>query len=119
MINVVNAPIDELDVSPEEELAVVSTAFAALGSEVRLAIVMRLVRAEPNGMATGKLGDAVGLSGSVLTHHLKHLKVAGLVFEERRGRQIILHADTKLIADLSDFMLAECCLDQSVERLHG
>ncbi len=110
--------LDVAEFSPEEELAVVSTAFAALGSEARLAIVMCLVRAEPNGMATGDLGEAVGLSGSVLTHHLRHLKSAGLVYQQRQGRKIILFADMNLIANLSDFILAECCLDQSIQSRH-
>ncbi len=118
-MKVVNDTPDPDILSPEEELAVFSTAFAALGSEARLSIVMRLVRAEPNGMPTGKLGEAVGLSGSVLTHHVKHLKAAGLIYQERLGRQIILHADTHLIGGLSDFMLAECCLDERWAQKHG
>ncbi len=118
MVNLVNAQQDDRGVSPEEELIIVSAAFAALGSEARMAIVLRLVRAGPDGMATGDLGEAVGISGSVLTHHLKHLKAAGLIYQDRDGRRMICHANHEFIADLSNFMLAECCADQDANGKH-
>ena len=102
----------------DEELTVVAGAFAALGSEHRLAIVLRLVRAGPSGMAMGELGDAVGVTGSVLPHHLKHLVAAQLVVQWRDGRRVLNRVDTDYISILSEFLLAECCVDERAPEGH-
>ena len=49
-------------------------AFAALGQEHRLRIVRALVTAGPDGMAAGVLAEAVGVSGTNLSFHLKELQ---------------------------------------------
>lgn len=98
--------------SPLPELTTAATAFAALGSEHRLAILRRLVRAGPEGLPIGDLGDAVGVTGSVLTHHLKQLVSAGLVAQRRDGRRILCSVDHAAVEALSAFLIAECCADQ-------
>ena len=97
--------------SPLPELTLAATAFAALGSEQRLAIVRRLVRAGPNGLSMGDLGEAVGVTGSVLTHHLKQLVSAGLVTQRKDGRRILSAVEHRAIETLSAFLIAECCAD--------
>ena len=89
-----------------------ATAFAALGSEHRLSILRRLVRAGPDGVPMGALGDSVGITGSVLTHHLKQMVSAGLVVQRRDGRRILCAVDYDQIHTLSDYLLKECCSDQ-------
>ena len=87
-------------------------AFAALGSEQRLAVLRSLVRAGPAGLSIGELGKATGISGSTLTHHVKFLTLAGLVVQVKKGRSIICAAvayDT--VQRLSEFLLSECCAD--------
>lgn len=87
-------------------------AFAALGSESRLAVLRTLVRAGPDGLTIGELGQISGISGSTLTHHLRFLSQAGLVKQMRRGRSIICAAvafDT--VQELSEFLLSQCCAD--------
>jgi ArsR family transcriptional regulator len=96
---------------PLPELTRAATAFAALGSEQRLAIVRRLVRAGPAGLPMGELGEAVGVTGSVLTHHLKQLVSAGLVAQTKDGRRILSRIDHLAIEALSAFLIAECCAD--------
>lgn len=93
-------------------LTFAATAFAALGSEHRLAILRRLVRAGPEGIPMGELGDSVGITGSVLTHHLKQLVSAGLVLQRRDGRRVLCAVDYEQIHAVSDFLLQECCQDQ-------
>ncbi|MAN13121.1 MAG: transcriptional regulator [Dinoroseobacter sp.] len=93
-------------------LTFAATAFAALGSEHRLAILRRLVRAGPEGLPMGELGESVGITGSVLTHHLKQLVSAGLVLQRRDGRRILCAVDYDQIHAVSDFLLHECCQDQ-------
>ena len=98
---------------PLSELTLAATAFAALGSEPRLAILRRLVRAGPVGLPIGDLGAAVGVTGSVLTHHLRQLVSAGMVRQKRDGRRILCRVDHAAVAALSRFLVAECCADMS------
>lgn len=97
-----------------------ASAFAALGSEQRLSILRRLVRAGPEGLPIGELGEAVGITGSVLTHHLKQMVSAGLLQQRRDGRRIICAVDYDEIRRLSDYLLQECCADQGghIEGAH-
>lgn len=105
------------DSSHASPLSVVQAAstFAALGSEQRLGVLNVLVRAGPDGLSIGELGQRSGISGSTLTHHLKILTQAGLVRQERRGRSIICAAAaTGELQALSEFLLSECCADCDV-----
>ena len=88
-----------------------ATAFAALGSEQRLSILRRLVKAGPEGMPIGALGADVGIAGSVLTHHLKQLASASLVEQRRDGRRILCSVDFAAVEGLSQFLILECCAD--------
>ncbi len=97
---------------PLPELTIAATAFAALGSEHRLAILRRLVRAGPGGLPIGQLGEDVGVSGSVLTHHVKQLVSAGLVEQRRDGRRIFCSVVHTEVEALSQFLISECCADQ-------
>lgn len=100
-------------------LTFAATAFAALGSEQRLSILRRLVRAGPEGIPMGTLGDSVGITGSVLTHHLKQMVSAGLVRQRRDGRRILCAVDYDEIRRLSDYLLQECCADQGGHQTGG
>jgi ArsR family transcriptional regulator, arsenate/arsenite/antimonite-responsive transcriptional repressor len=100
-------------------LIVAATAFAALGSEHRLTILRRLVRAGPDGIPMGALGDSVGITGSVLTHHLKQLVSAGLVIQRRDGRRILCAVDYDQIRAVSDYLLQECCADTGPDEQGG
>jgi DNA-binding transcriptional ArsR family regulator len=97
---------------PDLDLAMAASTFAALGSEQRLAVLHRLVRAGPEGLSIGELGDRTGVTGSTLTHHMKILSQAGLVTQEKRGRSIICAAVAyQELRALSAFLLKECCAD--------
>ncbi|MEM6986963.1 MAG: metalloregulator ArsR/SmtB family transcription factor [Pseudomonadota bacterium] len=86
-------------------------AFAALGSEPRLQVLITLVRAGEGGLATGELAARSGISGSTLTHHLRALAQAGLVAQVKRGRSIVCSATFEQVQLLSSFLLSECCQD--------
>ncbi len=96
-------------------------AFAALGSEQRLSVLRVLVRSGPEGLSIGELGEATGITGATLTHHVKFLTQAGLVIQKKKGRSIICAAvayDT--IQRLADFILSECCADAvNSDHKHG
>ncbi|MEM8653434.1 MAG: helix-turn-helix domain-containing protein [Pseudomonadota bacterium] len=100
------------------DLTRAAAAFAALGSEQRLSVLRTLVRAGPEGLSIGTLGDRAGVTGSTLTHHVKILASAGLVTQARQGRSIICAAVAfDEVQTLSDFLLTECCAD--TETPHG
>lgn len=97
---------------PDLDLEVAASTFAALGSEQRLAVLRSLVRAGPEGLNIGELGQRTGVTGSTLTHHMKILSQAGLVRQEKRGRSIICAAVAyEELKALSEFLLRECCAD--------
>ena len=91
-------------------------AFAALGSEQRLAVLTVLVMAGPGGLNMGQLGEKTGIAASTLTHHLRFLTQAGLVTQERQGRSIICAgAKYETVEKLSQYLLLNCC----AEAPHG
>lgn len=90
----------------------VALTFAALGSEARLSVLQTLVRAGPEGLSIGVLGERCGITGSTLTFHLKTLAQAGLIAQRKEGRQVICAAETQAIRALSGYLLAECCADR-------
>lgn len=99
---------DETTLSLEQA----ASAFAALGSEQRLSVLQTLVRAGPEGLSIGELGNRTGVTGSTLTHHLKFLTTADLVIQAKQGRSIICAAVAYDVAEaLSKFLLKNCCAD--------
>lgn len=96
----------------ELSLVEAASAYAALGSEQRLALLRHLTRSGQDGISIGALGKATGLSGANLTHHLKILAGAGLIRQEKQGRSVICAAaDYETFKRLNDFLMAECCAD--------
>ena len=85
--------------------------FAAVGSEPRIEVLMSLVRRGDAGMTFGQVQQATGIPGSTLAHHLRFLSAAGLVIQERVGRQTISRPDFQRLRALSSFFLANCCTD--------
>lgn len=86
-------------------------AFDALGHTVRLRIFRLLVRAGKDGANVGRIGRELGLPASTLAHHLHTLVNAGLVRQERRGREVISRADYDATAALTNYLTEECCVD--------
>lgn len=85
------------------------TAFAALAQETRLGIVRLLVQAGPDGMAAGAIAEAVAVSPSNVSFHLKDLEHAGMIVPRREARSIIYSADFTGLRDLIAFLMKDCC----------
>jgi DNA-binding transcriptional ArsR family regulator len=98
---------------PNLDLEEAAQAFAAIGSEPRLQALQLLVRAGPEGLRVGEIQRRLGIAASTLTHHLRFLAAAGLVEQERQGRTIICCAAFNRVEALADFLVRECCVDQS------
>ena len=86
-------------------------AFAALGSEVRLAILRALVRAGEAGLPVGALQQRLAIAASTLSHHLRALIQAGVLEQTRDGRTLICRARYDRIQELAAFLVNECCAD--------
>ena len=81
----------------------------ALGNPTRLAVYRVLVRAGPDGLAFGEIQGLVGGAGSTLSHHVATLARAGLIEQERRGRETVNRVRFGDMNALLDFLTAECC----------
>ena len=84
-------------------------ALAALGNRTRLQVFRLLIKAGPEGLNAGELQKHLSVPASTLAHHLTTLARAGLVRQEKHGREVITSADSATVKRLSDFILEECC----------
>ena len=96
----VNEPMDE-------QSAVAS--LAALAQGMRLRVFRTLVGAGPQGLTPGALAEALGVPGSTLSFHLKELLHAGLVSQERDGRNLIYRPSLAQMNALLVYLTAHCC----------
>lgn len=99
----------------EEKLAV--AALAALAQPVRLRVYRALVGAGAQGMTPGALSAMLGIASSTLSFHLKELMHAGLVLQERDGRNLIYRAALARMSELMDYLAAHCCLGAGCEEI--
>ena len=84
-------------------------ALAALGNRTRLRIFKLLVRAGREGTNIGTLQKHLGIPPTTLAHHLATLAQAGLLEQERRGREVICTSNYKALNDVLAYVRAECC----------
>jgi ArsR family transcriptional regulator len=91
----------------EEDVAVAS--LAALAQGMRLRIFRALVGAAPQGMTPGELCATLDLPGSTLSFHLKELMRAGLVSQQREGRNLIYRPALAQMNALLAYLSAHCC----------
>ena len=84
-------------------------ALAALGHEARLDVYRLLVRAGCDGLIVGDIAQHTGLPLSTLAHHLRALVGAGLVRQEKRGREVVNRPDFAAMRRTLSFLTAECC----------
>ena len=82
-----------------------------MGNPTRLGIVRLLVRAGDDGMTVGAIQKSLGIPASTLTHHLNHLKQAGLVSQERNRASLVCRMEYERLNDVIAFLTEECCMD--------
>ena len=88
----------------------VALSLAALGHDTRLEIFRLLVRAGDDGLNVGEIGQHLNMAASTLAYHLGALVDAGLVIQERRGRQILNRVDYEVMQRTVSFLTSECCV---------
>jgi ArsR family transcriptional regulator len=95
--------------TPSLDEAAAARMLAALGSVVRLRVYKVLLRAGPEGLNVSDLQRETAMPASTLAHHLATLVEAGLVEQERRGRERVCTARYDEIRKASAYLMAECC----------
>ncbi len=83
--------------------------LAALAQEVRLRVFRALVVAGQEGLTPGILSEQLGIAPNTLSFHLKELAHAGLVTQERQGRNLIYRAEYQAMNALLAYLTENCC----------
>jgi DNA-binding transcriptional ArsR family regulator len=84
-------------------------ALSALSQPTRLQAFRALVVAGPDGMTPSDLAYHLDVAPSSLSFHLKELLIAGLISQERDGRNLIYRAQFDRMDGLMSFLTAHCC----------
>lgn len=84
-------------------------ALAALAQPLRLRVFRALVVAGPEGLTPGALTEQMQVPAPSLSFHLKELTHAGLVTQERNGRNLIYRAAFGPMNALLAYLSENCC----------
>ncbi len=85
------------------------TALAALGHPHRLRIFRLLVRAGAPGLRFGDIQRHLDVPASTLAHHLDALARAGLIRQERHGREVRSRVEYSRTNALLAYLQEACC----------
>lgn len=91
----------------EESSAIQS--LAALAQPVRLRVFRALVVAGPQGLTPSQLSEQLDVAATTLSFHLKELLHAGLLSQERDGRNLIYRAAFEHMNALLAYLTEHCC----------
>ena len=92
-----------------ERIAHYADMFSAMGTEPRLRIMQLLLSAHPEGMVVSEIQEELDIPNSTLSHHLDKLRNEELVEVQREGTFLRYTANTDALAELLQFLYAECC----------
>ena len=84
-------------------------ALAALAQLNRLEIFRFLVVTGQEGATPSVLSESLSMPAATLSFHLKELLNAGLVSQERSGRNLIYRADIAQMNGLLTYLTENCC----------
>jgi ArsR family transcriptional regulator, arsenate/arsenite/antimonite-responsive transcriptional repressor len=84
-------------------------ALAALAQPFRLRVFRALVVAGDEGSTPSVLSEQLAIPSTTLSFHLKELTYAGLVSQEREGRNIVYKAAFEKMTQLMGYLLKNCC----------
>ena len=86
----------------EEEIAQLADMFRLMGDASRLSIIVTCLK-EP--ISVGEIASRLGLSPSLVSHHLRLLRAARVLKSERRGKQMFYSAcDEHIECVIKDMM---------------
>lgn len=84
-------------------------ALSAISQESRLKAFRLLVRSGVDGLAAGRIAEALDIPHNTMSTHLSTLVNAGLVNSRRESRSIIYSIDFEGTRALFTFLMEECC----------
>lgn len=87
--------------------------LGALAQVVRLRVFRALVVAGQGGLTPGDLVSALAVPAAGLSFHLKELTHAGLITQERQGRNLIYRASFSSMNELLAYLTENCCQGQA------
>jgi len=93
------------------KLETAALVLSKIGNPIRLEIVRLLVRAGEQGMPVGAIQKQLQIPGSTLTHHISHLKSAGLIRQEREQATLFCKMEYDILNQLVVYLTEECCVD--------
>ena len=85
------------------------SALAALAQETRLGIFRLLIEAGPQGVAVGRIGEALKVPGATLSFHLKDLARSGLVSSRQEKQFFYSGVNFQRVGALMTFLTPNCC----------
>ena len=84
-------------------------ALAALAQPNRLQVFRSLVVAGTQGATPGQLSEYLGVPNTTLSFHLKELTNAGLIDQERIGRNLVYRVVFKRMNGVLAYLTENCC----------
>lgn len=91
------------------ELTAAVARLSALAHPSRLAAFRLILKAGPDGVPAGRIGEALSVPAPTLSFHLKDLVHAGLVTARREGRTIRYALACDAVRDLLGYLVEDCC----------
>lgn len=88
----------------------IAKSLAALGHEARLGVFQLLVKAGDDGLTVGEIAAHLDLAPSTLAHHLRALTGAGLVLQQKNGREVLNRVDYAAVRQTLAYLTDECCV---------
>ena len=83
--------------------------LAALAHPARLQVFRALVVVGKAGLTPGTVAGALAMPAATLSFHLKELVQAGLVTQERAGRNLVYRAAYDRMNAVLGYLTAHCC----------
>jgi len=116
-----------MSIHQSNDLTAYAEAFKALSNPNRLAIFLHLVSCCPPGTScsfdeemkkcVGDLGKGLNIGQSTLSHHIKELRVAGLIHVEKKGKYTECWVDGDTVTLLADLLTGRLPLEGYCEDL--
>ncbi|MDB5623165.1 MAG: transcriptional regulator [Devosia sp.] len=90
----------------DSQITVIAETYRLLGDPTRLRVLLACL-GEP--IAVGDIAKGIGVSPSLVSHHLRLLRAARLVRGERRNKQVFYQAADEHIAHMLADMIEHAC----------
>ncbi len=85
-----------------DQTAQLAETFGLLADPTRLSIVVVCMERE---ISAGDIADELGLSASLVSHHLRLLRAARMLRAERRGKQVFYSMADDCVRDVLKIMI--------------